>query len=261
MIRTNPTTFHSTFFTFHCKGNFVKRITLSSALIFLFLIIWSSPAFASNNPLVKATVTDVAGKPIKGAYIFFYDSPNTKRAVDLVSTVTDKNGYCEKAVPPGRYWVLARLKARGNFDMGPLMIEDKFSGDPLEIEVVVGEELTLDFTVMDLLDTIITKTKKREDLNKVSGRVVNEKGEALEGVFAFANRHKSSLTVPDFFSAWTESDGAFVIYLPTGKYNLGAAASFNPKQRYKAEQEISVSAALENLKIVLAGPINKEVEK
>ncbi|MBA3015899.1 MAG: hypothetical protein FP815_13290 [Desulfobulbaceae bacterium] len=238
----------------------------SVILFFWFTAFWAmsinvSAETIKNMALVKARVTDVDKKPVKGAYIFFYDSADTKRAVDLVSPVTDQNGYCEKEVPPGQFWVLARLKSNATFDMGPLMIEDKFSGDPIEIEVTPGEVLELDFTVMDLLDTIKNKSKKREDLNKVSGRVINDKGEPLTDVFAFANKHQSPLSVPDFFSASTENDGRFIVYLPNGNYNLGAAVSLTSDQRYKADQPIKVAGNLDNLEVILVGVKNKPVEE
>lgn len=250
--------FHFSFFTFHSKGFWRQDLMILLSLLAFIVLSNGGTANAAQNPLVRATVVDVAGKPVKGAYIFFYDSADTKRAVDLVSPVTDSKGNCEKEVPPGRYWVLARLKSNASFDMGPLMIEDKFSGDPLEVEVVAGQELSLDFTVMDLLDTIKTKSKKREDLNKVTGKIVNEKGEALADVFAYANKHQSPLSVPDFFSAWTGPDGLFAIYLPTGKYNLGAATSLSTDQRYKADTEIMVENDLADLEIVLRGVRDSE---
>jgi len=216
--------------------------------------------FTKNKmPVVKATVVDIHGKPVKGAYIFFYDGPDTKRAVDLVSPPTDEKGYCEVEVPPGTYWSLARLKADKSFDMGPLMIEDKFSGDPVEVELAPGDVFELEFEIMDLLETIRTKSKKRTDLNKVSGKVVNENGEAIGNVFVYANRHKSPVSMPDFFSAWTKEGGEYLIYLPKGRYNLGVSENFAPNQRYVGKQEITVDGNLEKVDVVGEGLTNKDV--
>jgi hypothetical protein len=197
---------------------FTVKIKTIAIILILFSASLYSPVFAEEKPVIKSTVVDVEGKPVPGAYIFFYDSEDTKRAVDLVSPVTDKNGFCEKAIPPGTYWVLARLKREGDFDMGPLMIEDKVSAYPEEIEVAPGEVLELEFTVMDLLDTVRTQTKKREDLNRISGRVVNASGEPVKKVFVFANRNNRAVLMPRYFSAWTGKDGNFTIYLPEGDY-------------------------------------------
>jgi len=222
----------------------VKQATYTIILIALFITGLSTFSIAEEKPLIRSTVVDVDGKPVPGAYIFFYDSEDTKRAVDLVSPVTDKNGYCEKAVPPGSYWVLARLKREGDFDMGPLMIEDKVSAYPLEIEVAVGEKHDLTFTVMDLLDTIRTETKKREDLNRVSGKIVNKAGEPVKKVFVFANRHNKAVLMPRYFSAWTGDDGLFTIYMPVGEYYLGVSSQFAPDLKYTAETLITVKADL-----------------
>ena len=216
----------------------------------MFAPISANLVIAEVKPLIKSTVVDINGKPVPGAYIFFYDSEDTKRAVDLVSPVTDKNGYCKKAVPAGTYWVLARLKREGDFDMGPLMIEDKVSAYPLEIEVAPGEEHELDFTVMDLLDTVRTQTKKREDLNRVSGHVVNRNGEPVKKVFVFANRHDKAVLMPRYFSAWTDDDGLFSIYIPEGKYYLGISSEFAPNLKYTAQRMITVKGDLADQELV-----------
>ena len=229
----------------------MKKLAAISLAITLFLtFVAINPVQAEDKPLIKSTVVDVEGNPVKGAYIFFYDSPDTKRAVDLVSPVTDKKGYCQKEVPAGTYWVVARLKREGDFDMGPLMIEDKVSAEPLEITVTSGEKHDLKFIVLDLLDTIRTSTKKRQDLNKVSGQVVNENGEPVKKVFVFANRHDKKVLMPRYFSAWTRDDGSYTIYLPEGKYYLGVSDEFAPELKYTGETMISVKADLAGQELV-----------
>ncbi len=229
----------------------MKNLILLFTLLIAFTLPTTTTAKTIKNPLLRARVVDAAGNPVKGAYIFVYDSPDTRRAVDLVSPVTDDAGFCEKAIPPGNYWILARLKSNAKFDMGPLKIEDKFSGDPLELEALQGEVYDLNFTVVDLLDTIKNKSKKRKDLTKVTGRILDAKGGVMAGVFAYANRNQSPLSMPDYFSAWTEADGTYTLYLPKGKYSIGAAATLSHKQRYKASQEITVDNPLTNIDITL----------
>lgn len=228
----------------------MKHLTFIIVLITLFVTGLVKPVLSEEKPLVRSTVLDIDGNPVKGAYIFFYDSEDTKRAVDLVSPVTDEKGFCEKAVPPGTYWVLARLKREGDFDMGPLMIEDKVSAEPLEIEVAPGEKYDLTFTVMDLLDTVRTQTKQREDLNRVSGRVVNEAGEPVKKVFVFANRNNDAVLMPRYFSAWTGDDGHFTIYVPEGEYYLGLSAEFAPDRKYTAEIPLKVEGDLTDRELV-----------
>ena len=222
----------------------MKKIVITFLVVLIAVtVLGSNPVLGEDKPLIRSTVLDIDGKPVPGAYIFFYDSPDTKRAVDLVSPVTDEKGFCEKPVPPGTYWVLARLKREGDFDMGPLMIEDKVSADPLEITVAVGDKLDLTFTVMDLLDTIRNSTKQRNDLNRVSGRIVNKDGDPVKKVFVFANRHNKPVLMPRYFSAWTGEDGRYSIYMPEGNYYLGISSQFEPDLKYTAESPITVEDA------------------
>jgi len=230
----------------------MQKNSMTIIIVALLAAFLTSPVFADNKPIIKSTVVDAAGKPVQGAYIFFYDSEDTRRAVDLVSPVTDAKGFCQKAIPPGKYWVLARLKESASFDMGPLMIGDKVSGDPLELDVADGDNLDLKFTVIDLLENITMKSKKREDLNLVSGRIVDEQGEGVAHAYAYANRHNRVTLMAGYFSAWTEDDGRFQIYLPKGKYYLGAKKTFGPKEKYTASQEINVDSNMENSDIVFS---------
>lgn len=229
----------------------MKYITAFLLACVLALPLIPGAARAEKKPVINSTVVDVDGKPVAGAYIFFYDSPDTKRAVDLVSPVTDANGFCRKEIPPGSYWVLARLKEDADFDMGPLMIGDKVSGDPLEIEVKPGDVVDLKFTVLDLLDTIKVRTKKRNDLNRISGHVYDTKGKPLGGAFVFANRHQQKVTMAKYFSAWTEDDGAYTIFLPNGAYFLGVKTSFTPNDKYQADQPLTVTGDAEGVDVHL----------
>jgi methionine-rich copper-binding protein CopC len=220
-------------------------------LILFMLLLPAGWALAEDMPVIESRVVDVDGKPVAGAFIFFYDSPDTRRAVDLVSPVTDKNGYSVKEIPPGMYWALARLKKEGDFDMGPLMIGDKVSSDPIEIDVKHGDKLSLEFTVMNLLDTVNVNTKRLKGLNRITGRIVNEKGETVAGAFVFANRHDQPVTIPAYFSAWSDKQGRFAIYLPNGSYYLGSTKIFAPNLKYIADTAMTVDSDAENIEITL----------
>ena len=243
---------------YRITGTGDKALKKHFVFCIVFMTILISPVFlpvsslhAEKMPTIKSRVLDAGGNPVQGAYIFFYDSPDTKRAVDLVSPVTGKNGTCTKDVPPGVYWALARLKKEGDFDMGPLMIGDRVSGEPREIEVSPGEELELEFTILNLLETIRLKSQKRKDLSQVTGRIVDADGEAVPKAFVFANRHKQPVTMPYYFSAWTDDTGQFTIFLPDGRYYLGAETSFTDDRSYVADKEVKIEKDIDGFEIVL----------
>lgn len=240
----------------------MKNLFVASVAFFLVLallvMISNKPAAAEKMPVVESTVVDIDGNPVEGAFIFFYDSPDTRRAVDLVSPSTDKNGDSVKEVPPGMYWALARLKKEGDFDMGPLMIGDKVSSDPLEIDVKPGDRVSVEFTVMNLLDTVNASTKKRTDLNRISGTIATSRGEVPAAAFVFANRHDQSVSMPSFFSAWADGNGRFSMYLPNGSYYLGGAVTFGPDQKYMADTAITVEGDMKDLRVVLKEMVEQE---
>lgn len=231
----------------------VKYISLLLATMIASLVACVPPSLASNSAMVKSHVVDANGKPVQGAFIFFYDSPETKRAVDLVSPKTDKDGYCQKEVPVGQYWVLARLKEDANFDMGPLMIEDKVSGEAKEIEVVPGTPLTLEFTVLDLKDNILLRTKKRNDLSKISGRILDSKGSAVKNAYVFVNRHNQPVTFPDYFSPGSDAQGRFSLFLPNGEYFMGAETTLGADQKFRGEQALTVAGDSDGVEVHYKG--------
>jgi len=236
----------------------MKYISFFLAAVIALLVGGLSPSLASNSAMVKSRVVDVNGKPVQGAFIFFYDSPETKRAVDLVSPKTDKDGYCQKEVPVGQYWALARLKEDANFDMGPLMIEDKVSGEAKEIEVLPGKPLTLEFTVLNLMDNILLRTKKRNDLSKVSGRIIDAKGTAVKNAYVVVNRHNQAVTFPDYFSPWTDAQGRFSLFLPKGAYFVGAETTLGPNQKFRGEQALTVEGDSEGVEVRYKGEVPVE---
>ncbi len=227
----------------------MKMLTIIITIAISICSVLGSASYAGTGAVVKSRVVDVDGNPVKGAFIFFYDSPDTKRAVDLVSPPTDGKGVCEKEVPPGTYWVLARLKLEGDFDMGPLMIGDKVSADPEEVDVPRTGSVDLDFTIMDLLDTIRLSTKKRNDLNRITGRIIDSSGDPSNKAFAFASRHNKEVLIPRYFSPWTDGEGNFTIYLPNGNYYLGTATTFAPGQKYKAGKSLTVEGDRDNVEL------------
>ena len=145
-------------------------------LIVVCMLNWSFPAFAAETHLLKAKVSDIEGRPMEGAKLFLYDSPNVRRPADFISSLSDRTGQVQIALPPGKYWVVARFKSDGKY--GPLMPGDKHSGEPLEVDMTAGG-VEADFVVADIRELGQKKRAGATDALRLKGRVVDSQGAPL----------------------------------------------------------------------------------
>lgn len=230
----------------------LRRITftlmLSQVFVFFFLL---ASAFAEQKPVLKGKIADSEGRALQGASVFIYDSPDTKRPVDLVSAQTGEDGLYHMTLPPGRYWVVARQKAAGKYGLGPLMPGDKFSGEPTELELAPGAERSVDFVLMDIMEYARQKKKIRADCVRIKGRLVDENGRPVRPAYAIANRQAKNSEMPDYLSAWTDEDGRYDIYLPRGKYHIGYATAFPPGNKYAIDRAVDAETDISNLDIIV----------
>ncbi|RNC69235.1 MAG: carboxypeptidase regulatory-like domain-containing protein [Desulfuromonadales bacterium] len=204
-------------------------------MLVLACLLWLAvdPLQAADPATIKAVVLDVAGNPVTGAKIFVYDSADTRRPADFISPMSDRGGRVVLQVPPGRYWVVARLKKDGTY--GPLMPGDKHSGEPATLEPAAGEELASEFVVADIRDVGRKKQTVAAESIILRGRIVDGSGEPVANAYVFAARTKQVGPVPEFLSAWSDSLGNYTLYLPTaGRYVVGAAAQFPPPRQAEA---------------------------
>ncbi len=187
----------------------------------------SVPASVSEGAAtLLGQVTDVEGRPVEGARVFVYSSSEIRRSADYISPPTDRDGRYRIEMRPGTFWSIARLKK--NEDYGPLMPGDKHSGDPVEITLSAGKEVIQDFTIADLRDVRKKRNKEHEGPVKITGRIVDETGAAVQGTYAFANRKQTLSGIPDYLSAGTDRAGHFTLYVPRGTYFLGSAIAVPP---------------------------------
>jgi hypothetical protein len=224
----------------------IKKIT---GIGFVIIIILFNFALALEKAVLKGQVLDAEGKAVKGAEIFIYNSPDTRRPADFISARTDSSGKFSVIIPSGKYWAAARLRHGDKY--GPLLPGDKHSGEPVEIEVEAGEEVEQDFNVLDLREAARMVKKTREDHYRLEGRIVDKKGAPLKNVYAVADRDKEISEVPDYLSAWTDEGGRYLLYLPAGTYFIGHAAEFPPGNNIYFYREIHISAEKNNLDIIV----------
>ncbi len=212
-------------------------------------------AGAGEQATFEGRVRDTKNKAVEGAMVFLYASPDIRRTANFISNRTDSEGRFSVVLPAGHYWAVARLKKVEGY--GPLMPGDKHSGDPVEVEFGPGKTVRMDFTVADLQEAIRTRSKDRERAFKISGRIVDDQGAPVPGAYAIANKAARVLGIPDYLSAWADEEGRYTIYLPRGKYNLGAARSFPPGQDYVIQGQISVDADKAGVDIIGKKPAGR----
>ena len=218
------------------------------------LLTCGSPLSAAETHLLKSKVSDIEGRPMVGAKLFVYDSPNVRRPADFISSMSDRVGQVQIALPPGIYWVVARFKSDGKY--GPLLPGDKHSGEPVEIDMT-ADGANADFVVADIRELGQKKRATATDALHLKGHVVDTHGAPVAQAVVFANRSKEFSELPDFVSAWTGADGGFEIYLPPGvTYFVGASRQF-PLQY---QEGIVNHLVIERGKIDIAKDIKLTVE-
>jgi hypothetical protein len=205
-------------------------------------------ASAAGETVLKGHITDPKGVSVEGAMVYVYVSAEVRRNADFISPRSDGEGNYRMVLPPGTYWVVARDKHSDGY--GPLMPGDRHSGEPEEVEVGPGETVK-DFIVADLRDAILWKRKERENLVKITGTVVDAKGAPVTKVYVIASRTARVARVPDHLSPWVDAGGRFVLYVPPGKYFLGATALFPVTGGIFLDRELTVKTDLSDLQIVV----------
>ncbi|MBI5203474.1 MAG: carboxypeptidase regulatory-like domain-containing protein [Nitrospirae bacterium] len=213
-------------------------IFMTSCFLAVFLFVTAAPA--GEKSILKGRVLDMGEKAVEAARIFVYNSPEIRRPSDFISANTDKDGRFHMFLPPGKYWAVARLKKTEGY--GPLMPGDKHSGEAKEIVIAPGMEFEMDFTVSDLKEASRMKKRIKENYFKINGRIINEKGLPVRMAYVFANRNEKVSGVPDYLSAWTDEDGHYTLYLPKGRYYMGAAVTFPPGQNSLAGRVVFVES-------------------
>jgi hypothetical protein len=211
-------------------------------------------SFAVEMHQLKAKMSDIGGRPMEGAKLFIYDSPNVRRPADFISSLSDSAGQIQIILPPGKYWAVARFKADGKY--GPLLPGDKHSGDPLEIDMTESE-VASDFTIADIRELGQKKRAAATDALRLKGRIFDSKGAPVANAYLFANRSQEFSDLPDYVSAWTGESGEYELYLPPGApYYVTASRQFPMKNKENGGKPLLFEPA----KIDIAKDLNFTVD-
>lgn len=227
------------------RGTALGRI-MKAAVLLCIVILLPGPVSALKESVFEGYVTDVRGHAVKGAEIYIYNTPDTRRTADYISSWTDAEGRFSVAVPAGRYWTVARLRSGENY--GPLMQVDKHSGGPVEILIESGM-FEQNYIVMDIRDAAQLVKKTSGDYFKVSGKIIDREGMPVSNLYLFANRGMRMKEIPDYVSAWTDEQGRYTLYLKAGTYYVGYASEFLPALLNKVLIEVKVEQDLTDFDI------------
>ncbi len=206
-------------------------------------------ALCGETSVLSGRILDVSGNPVEGAKVFVYDGKDIRRPADFISAQTDKDGRFRMVLPAGAYWPVARLKKSGEY--GPLMPGDKHSGEPEGVTIAAGAGLVMDFIVADLREAARAKTKVRPDNFKIQGRIIDQNGSAKMDAYAFANSSDGVSGMPDYLSAWVDEEGRYTLYLPGGRFFMGAASQFPSAHGYRGAHKIEVNGDRSGVDIVI----------
>lgn len=225
--------------------------------IVLFLVLWAPcQTSAAENFVFRGQIVDTANKPVADAEVYVFDSAKVKRPADFISNRTGVDGYFRVELPPGHYWTMAIMRVSGA-SFGPLGKDDKHSGEPIEIDSAGKNEFSKDFTVMDLREAARASQKRSETVVKISGQIVNEDGLPVELAYVMADKQRKFGDMPRYFSTWTDADGRYVIFLPKGKFFMGASKDFPPHSDYFVPKEVDFASDTEGIDLIVSSRISK----
>ncbi len=222
-------------------------------LLLLLVILFPLTAKGAEDTFaLQGVVKNLGGETLPDAEIYLYLTSNTRRPADFISPKSAKNGSYKLVLPKAVYWGVARIKKGERF--GPLMPGDKHSGEPVRIDPDTETALTVDFTVADMQELAQRREKGREELAEISGKVTAG-GKGVAGVYVYARIGSITVTVPEYFSGWTDPAGNYRLKLPPGKYFLGYDHLFPPTGDSSNLREIDVPVGKLPVAINLQMPV------
>lgn len=220
----------------------------SLLLVFLSLA-WASSASGLDTVALTGRILDKSGAPVFGGEVYVFNSPRVKRPADFISTPTGPDGRFTLTLPVDTYWAVAVLRKSGK-RFGPLEMGDKYSGEPVRLDLTDDGAPSLDFIVRDLRQAALQHDRKHADIVRVSGRIIDRNGKPVAFAYAAADRHDRP-DIPEHISAWTDEQGRYTLYLPRGSFHVGAAREFPSAPGFFLARKYDVTEDTADLDIVL----------
>lgn len=196
------------------------------------------------------------GEPLADGFVYVYMEDTGDLIGPSYAKVVqaDESGAFRLELPAGRYWLAARKRTDGARS-GSLSAGDyngRYQGNPLVL--ASGDQRQLGDLSLSRVDG--DRNRQRVEAGTFSptdtscrGRVLDEEGRPLKGVYVYAYADSRMIGKPAHISAPTGIDGRFELFLAGGgRYYIGARSAFGgplePGERvgtYEGEADHGVS--------------------
>ena len=192
------------------------------------------PPPAVPGPAVGTTgvagVVLVDGAPAPDAHVFAYlkSEGGFRDTGFAASSPTDADGGFVLELPPGKYFLLARKRA-GGFVAGPLRKGDLFGyapGNPVTIADGTVLRIAIPATLLKLRNAPAWSAGYPAAAS-IEGRIVDQAGNPVRGVYAALYDNPDLLNRPVFLSDVSGADGKYHLPVPVpGRYYLAARSGY-----------------------------------
>lgn len=233
-----------------------KRIWQKPLILFVLAmlgILSPTAGTALETFVLSGRILDIDANPVTGAELFVYDSATIRRPADFITARTGQDGRFSLTLPRQKFWAVARVRSGDKF--GPLLPMDRHSGEALLLEPDDTGKLQQDFTVVNIREAARQKQKIRTDYQNVIGRILDQQGKPARNAYVFAHPEQTVRGVPEYISAWSDESGTYNLYLPPGRFYLGASTTFPPTPGSRTTRELVVGTGKNAVAIDIKLPL------
>lgn len=199
---------------------------MRKVIIILFLLL----VIACEKKAQKSTITGTIYQVMPSFYVYVYKENMDLKGPAFTETISDKDGNFSLQLPPGKYFLVARMRSNGEI-AGPLEVGD-FKSEvigPITIDEdgkIIKQDIKVFKKIGENKDIAI-KENKNELKTGISGTIYNSEGKPVAGARVHVYDHVQMSERPKFVSSPTGPDGKYIIYLPKGgTYYLAARDKF-----------------------------------
>jgi hypothetical protein len=159
-----------------------------------------------------------------GVYAYAKTGSGFKENDFQAKALTNSNGEFILDLPPGRYYLLARLRTDNSIGLGPLNKGDLLGYDPRNPIIVENGRYAASAIPLSRLKMFKSRVESSSFLpGVIEGRIVDREGHPVSGVHAVLYNNPKMVGRYLFWSEPSGEDGRFRLYAPVpGSYFLGA---------------------------------------